>query len=240
MSKASPSIRMGAAKRCAVTAIVAAAGQGTRLGLRTKKPFVSLAGKPLIAHTLKAISRSSVIDAIIVAAQPQMMGRLAGLVRRYSLNKVYAVVAGGKTRAESVRNCLAHLGDGCEVVVIHDGGRPFVDSRTIEDAVGEAISHGGCVVAVPEIDTVKLVDKDLFIRRTLDRSSIFRAQTPQVFRRKVIEKAYRLAFACGVPKITDDAGLVERSGTRVKILKGSHRNIKITTREDLRIAEALI
>jgi 2-C-methyl-D-erythritol 4-phosphate cytidylyltransferase len=129
------------------------------------------------------------------------------------------------------------VGDAYGVVLIHDGGRPFVDAKTIACSVALARRYGGCIVAVPENDTVKLAGGDLFIRRTLDRTRIFRAQTPQVFRRSVIMKAYA---AKGAKSATDDSGLVEKAGGRVKILKGSYRNIKITTKEDLKFAEVLI
>jgi len=220
-----------------VVAIVAAAGSGRRLGLKTRKPFVRLAGKPLIAHTLKALSGSDAVDAIIVAAQPSCVGRFEKLVKRYRIRKVAAVVAGGRTRAVSVRNCLARIDDSAGIVLIHDGGRPFIDSRTIEGAVALARKHGGCIVAVPESDTVKLAGRDMFIRKTLDRGRIFRAQTPQAFRLSLIKRAYAAKAAAGA---TDDSRVVELSGGKVKILKGSYRNIKITTKEDLKLAEALL
>lgn len=220
-----------------VVAIVAAAGSGKRLGLKTGKPFVRLAGKPLIVHTLKALSGSDAVDAIIVAAQPSCVGRFERLVRRYRLKKIAAIVAGGATRAESVRNCLAHIDDSAGIVLIHDGGRPFIDARTIDGVVALARKHGGCIVAVPESDTVKLAGRDMFIRKTLDRDRIFRAQTPQAFRLPLIKRAYAAKAAAGA---TDDSSLVELIGGKVKMLKGSYRNIKITTKEDLKLAEALL
>ena len=221
----------------AVAAIVAAAGSGKRLGLKTRKPFVKLAGKELIIHTLEALSVSKAVDAIIVAAEPSCVSRFKRLIKRHGLKKVSAVVAGGKTRAESVRNCLAEIKDPVDIVLIHDGGRPFIDAKTIEDSVALARRHGGCIVAVPESDTVKLAGKDLFIKRTLDRKRIFRAQTPQVFRRSLITRAYAAKKVKGA---TDDSSLAELAGGRVKILKGSYRNIKITTKEDLKLAEVLL
>jgi len=220
-----------------VVAIVAAAGSGQRLGLKVRKPFVKLAGIPLIVHTLKALSGSRVIDAIIVAAQPGLIGRFEALVKKYRLTKVAAVVAGGATRAESVRNCLAHVDGSFDIVLIHDGGRPFIDAGTIERSVAMARKYGGAIVAVPENDTVKLAGDELFVKKTLDRSRIFRAQTPQAFKRELIKKAYAAGITAGV---TDDAGLVERVGGKVKIVTGSYRNIKITTKEDLKLAEVLI
>ena len=221
-----------------MVAVVAAAGSGKRLGLKTKKPFVPLAGKELIIHTLKALSASNAVDAIIVAAEPSCVGRFRRLVKRHGLKKVAAVVAGGRTRAESVRNCLAAIDDSTDIILIHDGGRPFIDTKTIADSVALARRHGGCIVAVPESDTVKLAGKDLFIRKTLDRRQVFRAQTPQVFRRSLIMKAYNAKIAAG--GATDDSSLVEMIGGKVKILKGSYRNIKITTKEDLKFAEVLL
>jgi 2-C-methyl-D-erythritol 4-phosphate cytidylyltransferase len=220
-----------------VVAIVAAAGSGRRLGLKVRKPFVKLAGIPLVVHTLKALSSSRVIGAIIVAAEPGLTGRFESLVKRYKLDKVIAVVAGGRTRAESVRNCLAHVDGSFDIVLIHDGGRPFIDSQTIARSVAAARKHGGSIVAVPENDTVKLAGNELFVKKTLDRSRIFRAQTPQVFKRELIKKAYAAGVTGGA---TDDAGLVERVGGKVKIVAGSYRNIKITTKEDLKMAGVLI
>ena len=121
-------------------------------------------------------------------------------------------------------------------MIIHDAARPLVDKRTVERAVRAAQVFGSCVVCVPESDTVKLAGQSLFIKRTLDRSEIFRAQTPQAFKRSIIKKAYSAAAAGA----TDDASLVEAIGGRVKIVEGSYRNLKITTKEDLKIAEALL
>ncbi len=220
-----------------VVAIVAAAGSGKRLGLKVKKPFINIAGTPLIVRTLMALGASEIIDSIILAGEASCLGRLRKLVSRYKIAKVSNIVAGGAMRTDSVRNCLAHVDDSFDIVLIHDGGRPFIDAGTIEASVAAARKHGGSVVAVLENDTVKLAGKDLFVRKTLDRSRIFRAQTPQAFRRDLIKKAYAAGATSGV---TDDAGLVERVGGKIKIVAGSYRNIKITTKEDLKLAEVLI
>jgi 2-C-methyl-D-erythritol 4-phosphate cytidylyltransferase len=227
---------VGDDKPGSVVAIVAAAGSGQRLGGRTKKPFVKLSGKPIIIRTLEALSESAAIDDIIVAIESSCLLRFKRLVSGYRSVRVSAVVAGGKTRAESVGNCLAYLDDRCEIVLIHDGGRPLVDGRTVAEAVKAARRYGACAVAVPESDTVKVVGRDMFIKRTLDRNLIFRAQTPQAFKRSVITEAYMRRD----PGATDDASLVERSGGRVKVVIGSYRNIKITTKEDLKIAGVLL
>jgi 2-C-methyl-D-erythritol 4-phosphate cytidylyltransferase len=223
-----------------VTAIVPAAGSGRRLGLREAKPFVCLAGKPILIHTLKALGACASVDSIIVAAPPRSVARVERLVRSYRAGKVSRVVPGGRTRTESVRNCLGRLDKSCRVVVIHDGARPLIEAATVDRAVRLAARCGACVVAVPENDTVKEAGPDLVIKRTLDRRRIYRAQTPQAFRRPLIERAYAKAFASGVPSATDDSYLAERAGVRIKILKGSYRNIKITTIEDLKAAEAFL
>ena len=191
----------------------------------------------MAAYALKALQSCGAIDAVIIAAEPSCVGRMARLARQYRLTKVMAVVAGGKTRSVSVRNCFKKVPAGCEVVLIHDAARPFLDGQMIESAVRAAKRFGACVAAVPETDTVKLVDRKMSVRRTLDRSSVFRAQTPQAFRWDVIRKAYG---ASGKPLVTDDAAMVERANGAVKIIPGSYRNIKITTQEDLKIAEALL
>ena len=223
--------------RIRVAAIVPAAGSGHRLGLKIKKPFVLLKGKPLISYTLRALDSSPSIDGIIVAADRPSVKRLRRLIKRYRLKKVIDVVAGGPTRYESVRNCLKKVDASYDIVLVHDGARPFVEEAVISGSINMASKFGACIVAVPESDTVKLVDKCMFINKTMDRAMIYRAGTPQVFRRRIIKTAYGLKRA---DNVTDDASLVERLGVKVKVLKGPYSNIKITTREDLKMAEALL
>ena len=219
-------------------AIVPAAGSGRRLKGKEKKPFVLLHGRPLITHPLKALDSSEDIDAIIVAAESGSIGRLKSIIARYGFKKVIKVVNGGKTRTESVRNCFKAIPLPCSMVVIHDGARPFIGLKTIRDSVLCAKKFGACVTAIPVTDTIKSVDSNLFIRKTLDRRMLWRAQTPQVFRYEVLKRA--LSRIKGAQGITDDAALVERLGLDVKILEGSAANIKITTKEDLKLAEVLL
>jgi len=219
-------------------AIVPAAGSGKRLGSRTKKPFVLLGGKPLVTYALKALDSCKYIDGIIVAAERSCVGRFRRLVRESGFKKVIAVVAGGSTRSGSVRKCLKRVPPSYDTVLIHDGARPFVDDKTVKESIGFARRYGACVVAIPENDTVKFSDgRRLFVSKTLERNRVFRAQTPQAFRRDVIDKAY----ASGdFSHATDDASLAESIGARVRILYGSNRNIKVTTKEDLKFAEVLL
>lgn len=218
-------------------AIIPAAGQGRRLALKKKKPFVLLKGKPLVYYALKALNESCAIDGIIIASERSCIRHFKNLIKKFGFKKVKAVVVGGKERVDSVRNCLRVVDRSFDMVLVHDAARPFLEEGLIWESLRLAKRYGGCIVAVPESDTVKLADRDMFIKDTLKRDSIFRAQTPQVFRRDLIEKAYRRAKVAGV---TDDAALAEAIGVKIKILEGSYRNIKITTKEDLKLAEVLL
>ena len=220
-----------------VVAVVPAAGCGKRMRIRIKKPFVLLNGKPIIAHTLGALEKCRAVDDIIIASERSCIGRFKDLIRKYRLKKVSGIVVGGRTRFQSVKNCLATIGPSCDIVIVHDGARPFVDSACLLESVKLARKHGACIVGVWETDTVKLVEGGMVVKKTLNRTRIFRAETPQTFRIDILNRAYQLK---GNNKITDDAGLVERLGEPVKVLAGSRQNIKITTREDITLAEALL
>jgi 2-C-methyl-D-erythritol 4-phosphate cytidylyltransferase len=224
--------------RYKVAAIVPAAGSGKRLGSKVKKPFVLLAGKPLIVYALKALDSSKYIDQIYVAADPDSIGRLKSIIGKYRIKKVVKVVAGAMTRAGSVKNCFDLIDPLCDIVLIHDGARPFPGDSDIMNSVLLAGKFGGCVTAIPMTDTVKLADKSLFVQKTIDRSRLWRAQTPQAFKYGILRKA--LNAVKDISNVTDDASLLESFGGKVKILEGSSRNIKITTKEDLKIAEVLI
>jgi len=219
-------------------AIVPAAGSGKRLGSRTKKPFVLLGGKPLVTYALKTLDSCEDIDGIIVAAEKRCVGRFRRLVKEFKFKKILDIIPGGATRSESVRNCLRSIPTACDTVVIHDGARPFADRKTIKESIRLARRFGACVTALPESDTVKLTDaRGLFVSKTLDRARIYRAQTPQAFRRRIIEKAYA---SSGILRATDDSYLAEACGAKVRVLRGSGGNIKVTTREDLKLAEVLL
>ncbi len=207
------------------------------MGLAVSKPFVLLKGRPIASYALKALDSSSAIDAIVIACGKRYVSRFRGLIKRYRLKKVVDIVIGGKTRFDSVKNCLNVIDKTYDLILIHDAARPLVTNNMIEKAVAAAKKFGACVTAVPEIDTVKVRDSSMFVKRTLDRSVVFRAQTPQVFTRALIKKAYNTKPGGGA---TDDSALAEAIGKKVKILVGSYRNIKITTREDLKLAEVLL
>ncbi len=217
-------------------AIVPAAGSGRRMGPGTPKPFINLGGKPLIVHTLEALGSCGRVSEIIVAAHPSCVGRMQSAIKRYGVRKVSAVVRGGLTRSDSVRNCVRIARGHFDVILIHDAARPFVGADIIGESIKQAARHGGCVVAVPESDTVKVAGAGGFVKKTLDRSVLYRAQTPQAFRADVIRDAY----SSKKTDATDDSSLAEMSGVKVKILIGSYSNIKITTRDDIAIGEAIL
>ncbi len=219
-------------------AIVPAAGSGRRLGTAAKKPFVLLDGKPIISYALKTLNSSKYIDAIIVASERSCIEKVEKIAKHFKINKLIETVAGGKTRFESVRNCVKKINPAFDIVLIHDAARPFLDEATIKRSIAAAKKFGASVVAVRESDTVKLSDNKLFVAKTLDRRRIFRAQTPQVLRYSIARRAFgRAASRSGV---TDDVSIAERIGERVKIVEGSYANIKITTKEDMKFAKGLL
>ena len=195
------------------------------------KIFAPLAGTPIIAHTLRAFEESRIVSLISLVLAPE---RLAD-GRALSGRKVSAVVPGGPRRQDSVRLGLEALG-GCEYVLVHDGPRPFVTHDLIERALEAARESGAAVPAVPVTDTIKEAGADGFVTSTLDRSRLWAVQTPQAFRRDILLRAHAEITA----DVTDDAAMVEALGIPVRIFEGDRRNIKITTPQDLVLAEAML
>jgi 2-C-methyl-D-erythritol 4-phosphate cytidylyltransferase len=218
--------------------MIPAGGSGKRLRSKTKKPFVLLNGKPVLYHALKAVCSSGYVRDVIVAAEKSEIKRVRAIVNKFGFRKVRKVVAGGRTRFDSVKNCLDEIGGDTDIVLIHDAARPLVSKRIIEDSIKSAVKYGACVVAVPESDTVKFSRGTGFVEKTMPRGDVWRAQTPQVFRTALIKKAFDAPGARN--GATDDSSVAEKLGIRVKILRGSYENIKITTREDVKMAEALL
>ncbi len=210
------------------------------MGSATPKQFMMLGEWPLMLHALRVFERTpSVAEVILVVPQGERTRALTEVVERYGVKKVLKVVAGGATRQESVSNGLRETDDDTEIVVIHDAVRPFVTEDLIARSIEAARRDGGAIVAVPMKDTPKRVGPDGRIQRTLDRSGLWLAQTPQTFRRELILEAYRQAERDGL-RATDDAALVERLGRNVGIVPGRWDNIKITTPEEFVIAEAIL
>jgi 2-C-methyl-D-erythritol 4-phosphate cytidylyltransferase len=223
-----------------VTALVPAAGMGKRMGKAVAKQFLPLGDRPMLAHTLLAFQRSPEIDEIIpILSEEDMETCLRDVIEAFHLTKVKTLVVGGKERQDSVYNGIRKLEKDAAVILVHDGVRPFVTLEMIRECV-ESARKGECVaVGVPLKDTIKQVDDKGIVRQTLERSSLWAIQTPQAFPAKVLRNAYDESYKSKVYG-TDDATLVERSGTRVRVLMGSYENIKITTPEDLILAEEIL
>ena len=225
-------------KKC--TAIVLAAGKGSRMGTKVHKQYLELQGRPVLYYSLKVFEDSDIIDDIIlVTGKGEVEYCRNSIVAYYHLTKVRNIVEGGKERYESVYNALCAIpGDGEGYVFIHDGARPFVNSGMIERSYETVEKYKACVVGMPVKDTIKIVDEEQYAKLTPDRKSLWQVQTPQVFDKRLIREAYSLMMKSGDTDITDDAMVVERyMNQRVKMIEGSYRNLKITTPEDLEIAE---
>jgi 2-C-methyl-D-erythritol 4-phosphate cytidylyltransferase len=223
-----------------VVAVVPAAGRGLRMGGSVPKQFLALGGEPLILHSLRVLQASPVIDEIILAVpQNEMEYCLAEIVANHHFTKVTKVVPGGHERQDSVRHALEATHDDVNVVLVHDAVRPFLTQRMVEEVVTTARAKGAAIIALPMKDTVKQVGADHIIERTVDRQSLWLAQTPQAFRRDWLLAAHRKAHAEGV-RATDDAYLIEWYGHPVSVVEGSGENIKVTRPEDMIIGEAIL
>ncbi len=222
-----------------LSAIVPAGGTGVRLQSKTAKPYISLNNKPLLWYCLNSLERSRKINDIIIVSEKINLRRAGNLIKKFNFKKVKAVVAGGVTRGESVYNGLRMLDEDTDYVLIHDGARPFLESKLIDKCLTAVIKHKAVICAVPCSSTIKQADKKLRVVSTLDRNSLWQAQTPQVFAYKLIQSAYG-RFRNEKTGVFDDASLVERLGRKVKIVPGTNINIKITTQADLKIARAII
>lgn len=219
--------------------ILPAAGSSTRMGDGPRKPLIEINGLPVLCHTLRRFRHLSSVEQVVVVAHPEDLDvwrrRYWPCLRDLGVTEL---VPGGGCRQESVARGLAALRPDIDIVLIHDSVRPFVSRTAIDEAVRAAIEHGAALVAMPLSDTVKRVSGDR-VAETVSRADLWGAQTPQVFRHPLIRKALEAAFADGV-EATDDAQLVERLGGQVKIVRGSHLNIKLTTPEHIRLAEVML
>ena len=220
-----------------VQAIIPTAGLGTRLKSKVLKPFVLLNGKPLIVYTLKAFEKSRLVDGVILVVHEDFQDVFKKLVVKYRLKKICRIVVGGNTRGESVGNGLKVLDADTDIVVIHDGASPLISSKLIDQSVELCRKQKAVIVAVPVKPTIKRVNvKDSTIQQTLNRSELWEAQTPQVFKKDVILMAHRRNR---IENPTDDAAMVEAIDIKVKVLMGSYQNIKVTTKEDVVLVNAL-
>lgn len=222
-----------------VCAVIAAAGQGSRMGMAQNKQYLEVLGIPILARTIQAFEDCCAVNEIIITVgETEVEYCQLNIVEKYGFQKVKAVVIGGATRQQSVFSGLKSVSPDCGIVLIHDGARPFIDDDSIRACIAAAADCGAAIAAVPVKDTIKRADADGFVDETVDRSSLWSIQTPQAFRCQLIVEAHRRAEDESFDG-TDDAVLVERLGLKVRLVMSSYYNIKITTREDLAIAAAI-
>ena len=226
-------------KRC--TAIVLAAGRGSRMGTKIQKQYLEIGGRPVLYYSLAAFEASAVIDdVVLVVGEGQEAYCREEIVEKYHFTKVHTITPGGSERYESVYKALCVIRDE-GYVFIHDGARPFVTEEIIGRAYEAVCGHRACVVGMPSKDTIKVADEAGYSRETPDRSYLWCIQTPQVFETALVKDAYARLMQEPCVQVTDDAMVVEQMlGLPVKLVEGSYRNIKITTPEDMAVAEAFL
>ncbi len=226
--------------KCRVSAVITAAGRGTRMKSDINKQYIELCGIPVLARTIAAFEACELIDDIVVVINKEDIKYCKReIIDKYSFSKVKGLVSGGAERQNSVYKGLCSVDSRCEIVLIHDGARPFVSQDNIIDGIDGAKSYGACGVGVRLKDTVKISNREGFVEATPDRSTLWSIQTPQCFKYITIIKAHEEAIRDNYIG-TDDMMLVERLGLPVKIIEGDYKNIKITTPEDLIIGESIL
>ncbi len=229
---------MGKSHNMKVQAIIPTAGMGIRFKSKQPKSLVMLKDKPVFIHTLEVFEKSSSVDSIIVVAPQEYIQDFTEACQKYHLRKIRVIIEGGQTRHDSVNKGLHQLDAETDIVVIHDGARPLITGEIIEKSIQLCKNHDAVIVAVPIKPTVKRIDtQSMVVEKTLNRDKIWEIQTPQVFKRNIIMAAHQKIQDSSA---TDDAFLVEQMGITIRVLEGRYRNIKITTPEDLAVAETLL
>ena len=223
-----------------VSAIIAAAGKGTRMGANISKQYLNLEGKPILIHTLRAFDNCPLINEIILVISPNEETLCKDLILKpYSFKKNIKIAYGGDERQESIYNGLKYIDTATEVIAIHDGARPLITQEIIVNSIESAAIYGAVIAAVPVKDTIKVADSKGFVADTPVRKRLWAAQTPQTFTKEILFNAYEKAMKENYFG-TDDSTLVERLGIRVKLIPGSYDNIKITTPHDLVLAQGIM
>ncbi len=223
-----------------VFAIIPAAGKGTRIGGRIKKQFLPLKGKPIIVYTLQQFEHCSDVDEVAIAVPESAISEMEAVVAQYRLHKVSKIVMGGTKRQDSVRNVLNRLTlKDSDFVLVHDGVRPFIETKRIAHLLKVCKEYHAAVLAVQPKDTIRRSTAGGFFDQTLDRSALWLIQTPQAFRAKLLVRAFEKAWKNKFYS-NDEAALVERLGIKVRIVEGNYDNIKITTPEDLELGMLIL
>ena len=219
-------------KKGAVGAIIVAAGKGNRMGLGYNKLLANLQGRPVIEWTIRKFVLSELIDVLVLVVNPEDKNAMEGICKPYTDKIIFILENGGDRRQDSVYNGLNAMPEEVDIVLIHDGARPFVDRKTIKNSIKYAREAGAACAGLPAKDTIKIVDRKNAVLSTPDRISIWHAQTPQSFRKDIIKEAYESAREKGIFG-TDDSELAESAGFKVLMFEGNSWNIKLTTAEDL-------
>lgn len=219
------------------SAVIVAAGSGTRFGSARPKQFLEINGRPLIFHTLARFENCEAIDEIILVLAAEEIENFRESAGRYAFGKLKKIAAGGRTRAESVYHGLQAVNENCETVAVHDGARPLVSEEEIAATIEKARETGAACLTAKVTDTIKRIEGDK-ITGTIDRETLRRALTPQCFKTEILRAAFENADL--TEAVTDECFLVERLGIEIAFVDGSARNIKITTREDFQIAELFL
>ena len=222
-----------------VSVIFPAAGQGKRMQAGINKVLLTLGGEPILTRTLKTFSAVEEVGELIVVVAADEVAAVERQLQKVTGLKPFQVAAGGSERQYSIYNGLQRVADTADVVLVHDAARPLVTVKTIQAVIDSARAKGGAIAAVPAKNTIKVVDKDGLVESTPPRSTLWEVQTPQGFRKDILLKANEQALQDNFLG-TDDASLVERIGVPVAVVKSDYRNIKVTTPEDLLIAEAFL
>lgn len=225
--------------KCFVSSIVAAGGSGKRMGAEKNKLFLTVCGIPVLAHTLLTLEKSADIDEIIISAREEDIDEILKLTKEYEIKKVAHVVKGGSHRAASVKAALDKVSERADFVAVHDGARPLVHEETIKNTIEAAKRKKAAACGVRPKCTLKRADENGFICETVDRSEVYEIQTPQVFEKDLLFAAYDCAEEI-LEKATDDCSLVERLGEKIFVTEGTYTNIKVTTPEDILIAERIL
>ena len=220
-----------------VTAIITAGGRGVRIGGDVPKQFLHIAGRPILEHTLENFKSTGLVDEVVLVVPPDAVDSVQADYEGFGA-WIAAVVPGGKERQDSVGNGLKAVGPDAEIILVHDGVRPFVTADMLRRSVEVAAEHGGAICAIPVSDTLKRADADGVVAETVDREGLWRMQTPQTFSREILQQAFAKAFEDGFYG-TDEGMLVERLGHKVRLVPGSEFNIKITRPEDLVLGERI-
>jgi 2-C-methyl-D-erythritol 4-phosphate cytidylyltransferase len=220
-----------------LTAILVAAGDSRRMGF--DKLFATIAGRPVIAHSLNAFERAGCVDEIILVAREDRHAEIKTIVRDENFKKVQSVISGGKHRQDSVRAGLSQLDAATRYVAVHDAARPLITAEQIEFVFEQCRIHTAASLAEPISDTLKYADTGLFVAGSVDRHQLYAMQTPQIFERQLIEDAYRAVYAENV-SVTDEVSAVERLGRKVILVPNQNLNFKITYPRDLALAEFVL